>query len=127
MKIDWPFLRIVAVCYAAAALLAAYPVSEFATPSVMRSVVAGAVMSLVNVVLGYLSIEVAFDKSHTTFLKFVLGGMVGRLLLMWVALLVLVRFFDYHTASLMLTLLFFYVLNLVLEIAYLQKRVQSRQ
>jgi len=78
-------------------------------------------------VLGYLAIEVSFDRSHTTFLKYVLGGMVGRLLLMWGTLLILVRYFDFHAASLMLTLLFFYALNLALEIAYLQKRVQSRQ
>jgi hypothetical protein len=127
VKIDWAFLRLATACFAGAALLSAYPLSEFATMSVTRSVVAGGTMSYVNLVLGYLAIEVSFDRSHTTFLKYVLGGMVGRLLLMWGTLLILVRYFDFHAASLMLTLLFFYALNLALEIAYLQKRVQSRQ
>ena len=114
------------ICFAAAALLAAYPLSEFATPPVTRGVAAGGVMSLVNLLLGYLAIEYSFGKSHTTFLKYVLGGMVARLMLMWGVLLVLVRWCDVHAAALMLTLLFFYVMNLVLEIAYLQKRVQSK-
>jgi hypothetical protein len=47
-------------------------------------------------------------------------------MLMWAIVLVLLRFFTYHSASLMLTLMFFYVINLVLEILYLQKRVQSK-
>jgi hypothetical protein len=126
VRIDWAFLRIVALCFAGAAVLAAYPLSEFATRPVTTGVVAGASMSLLNLLLGYAAIEYSFDKSHTTFLKYVLGGMVARLMLMWGVLLVLVWFYNVHAASLMLTLLFFYVLNLVLEIAYLQKRVQSK-
>jgi len=126
VRIDWAFLRVVAFAFAGAALLAAYPLSEMATREVAGGVLAGAAMSLVNLLLGYAAIEYAFDKPHTTFLKFVLGGMVARLMLMWGVLFVLVGIFRVHAASLMLTLLFFYVLNLVLEIAYLQKRIQLK-
>jgi hypothetical protein len=93
---------------------------------VTRSIIAGGVMSLINLLLGYLTIEVSFERSHTTFLKFVLGGMVGRLLLMWGILLLLIRVYGFHSASLMLSLLFFYALNLALEIYYLQKRVSTK-
>ncbi len=127
MKIDWSFLRMVAVSYAGAAVLAWYPLSQFATDPVVRSVVAGGIMSLLNLLLGYAAIEGSFRKSHTTFLKYVLGGMVARLFVMWGAFLLLIRAFAYHAASLMLALLFFYVLNLVLEIAYLQRRVATKQ
>jgi hypothetical protein len=125
MKIDWSFLRLVLYCFVAVAALTVYPVSEFATPEVVRSIVAGGIMSLVNLLLGYLSIEISFDRSHTTFLKYVLGGMVGRLMLMWGVLLILIRYYEFQSASLMLSLLFFYIMNLVLEIFYLQKRVSS--
>lgn len=127
MKLDWQFLRTVAVTLTVAIALAAYPLSQFATPEVLRSVVAGALMSIGNLLGGYIAIELSFGKSHTTFLKYVLGGMVVRLMLMWAIFLVLLRFFAYHSASLLLTLMFFYVINLVLEIFYLQKRVQSKQ
>lgn len=116
-----------ALCFVAIALLTFYPISEFATAMVTRSIVAGGVMSLLNLLLGYLFIELSFEKSHTTFLKYVLGGMVGRLFLMWGVLLVLIGAFQFHTASLMLSLLFFYVVNLVLEIFYLQRRVSTKR
>lgn len=127
MKIDWSFLRLVAVCFAIAAVLTFYPISEFATAEVIRSIIAGGVMSLVNLLLGYLAIEFSFERSHTTFLKYVLGGMVGRLMLMWGTFLLLIQVFGFHAASLMLTLLFFYLMNLALEIYYLQKRVSTKK
>jgi hypothetical protein len=127
VKIDWPFLRLVLYCFAGAALLTVYPISEFATPEVLRSIIAGGVMSVVNLLLGYAAIEFSFNRSQTTFLKYVLGGMVGRLLLMWGIVLLLLWKYGFHSASLMLSLLFFYVMNLVLEIFYLQKRISAKQ
>jgi hypothetical protein len=127
MKIDWSFLRLVFLCFTCAAVLTYYPISEFATTEVIRSIIAGGVMSLVNLLLGYVAIEISYDRSHTTFLKYVLGGMVGRLMLMWGTFLLLIQVFGFHAASLMLTLLFFYVMNLVLEIYYLQKRVSTKK
>ena len=126
MKIDWSFLKIVVACYGLSALLTYYPISEFVTDPIARSIVGGGVMSLLNLLAGYLTIEVSFQRSHTTFLKFVLGGMAVRLLAMWLTLLVLLKWYDFHTASLMLTLLFMYVLNLVLEIYFLQKKVSLK-
>ena len=127
MKIDWSFLRLVVLCFAGAAVLTYYPISEFATAEVLHGIIAGGVMSLINLLLGYVAIEISYEWSHTTFLKYVLGGMVVRLMLMWGVLLLLIRVYNFHSASLMLSLLFFYVLNLVLEIFYLQKRVSSKK
>ena len=127
MKIDWSFLKLVLFCFVCATLLIYYPISEFATAQVMRSIVAGGIMSLVNLLLGYFAIEASFEKSHTVFLKYVLGGMVARLMLMWAAFLLLIRVFGFHAASLMLSLLFFYAMNLGLEIYYLQKRVSTKK
>ena len=127
MKVDWSFLRLVLICFAGAAVLTYYPISEFANAEVMRSIIAGGIMSLVNLLLGYFAIEVSFERSHTTFLKYVLGGMVARLVLMWAAFLLLIRVFGFHAASLMMTLLFFYVMNLGLEIYFLQKKVSTKK
>jgi hypothetical protein len=127
MKIDWSFLRLVIFCFACTAVLTYYPISGFATPEILHGIIAGGVMSFINLLLGYAAIEFSYERSHTTFLKYVLGGMVVRLMLMWSVLLVLIRFYSFHSASLMLSLLFFYVMNLVLEIFYLQKRVTSKK
>jgi len=93
----------------------------------MHGIVAGGVMSFINLLLGYAAIEFSYERSHTTFLKYVLGGMVARLMLMWGVLMLLIGLYHFHSASLMLSLLFFYVMNLVLEIFYLQKRVSSKK
>jgi hypothetical protein len=127
MKIDWSFLKLVFFCFTCTAVLTYYPISEFATANVIHSIIAGGIISLVNLLLGYVAIEISFERSHTTFLKYVLGGMVIRLMLMWGVLLILIRFCHFHSASLMLSLLFFYAMNLVLEIFYLQKRVTSKK
>ena len=127
MHIDWRFMKWVAISYCASAILIYYPLSEFSTPEILRSVVAGGLMSLANLLIGYGVIEASFDCSHTKFLKYVLGGMMGRLFLMWGILVLLLKRFQMHAASLMLTLLFFYILTLALEIFYLQKRISTKQ
>jgi hypothetical protein len=114
VKIDWSFMRLVFFCFAGAAILTFYPISQFATAEVLHGIIAGGVMSLLNLLLGYAAIEISYERSHTTFLKYVLGGMVVRLMIMWGVLLVLIRFYYFHSASLMLSLLFFYIMNLVL-------------
>ena len=127
MKIDWSFLKLVFLCFAVTAVLTYYPISEFATADVLRSIIAGGLMSFINLLLGYAAIEMSYERSHTTFLKYVLGGMVARLMLMWGVLLLLIGYYHFHSASLMLSLLFFYIMNLVLEIFYLQKRISSKK
>jgi multisubunit Na+/H+ antiporter MnhB subunit len=127
IHIDWRFMKWVAFSYAGSAVLIYYPVSQFATPEILRGIIAGGVMCLINLLIGYAVIEKAFESSHTKFIKYVLGGMGGRLFLMWGVLILLLKQFHFHSASLMLSLLFFYILTLALEIFYLQKRTSTKQ
>ena len=123
MKLDWSFLRLVVYCVVGSAALSYYPLSVFASPNAVKGVVAGGIVGFLNLILGYVAIEFGFDKSNTAFLKIVLGGMVIRLLLMWSALAVMLKYYDFHEASLIFALLFMYIMALVLEIYYLQKKV----
>lgn len=123
MKIDVSFLKWVAVWYGAALALGFAVLSATDSQIYSRSLLGGSAMSLANFLLGFLSVEFAFDKSHTTFLKIVLGGMALRLFLMALTVLVLIKGYDVDALSLMLTLLGFYALNLTLEIVFLQKKV----
>lgn len=123
MKRDWAFLRIVLYYAAAVALVIVFPLSAFVSSEVLESVIAGAVVCLVHLLLGYAAIVLGFDKSNTVFLKVVLGGTVIRILLLVGVVAVLVRVYHFQTLSLMLSMLVFYVMNLVLEISFLQKKV----
>ena len=106
--------------------IALYLVSSFGEPEHFQSVIAGAVVSAVNFLLGFLAIEFAFEKSHTTFLKVILGGMGIRLFAMTGVVLVLIKIQHYDPVSLMLSLLGYYAFNLALEISFLQKKVSLK-
>lgn len=122
-RIDWLFLRWVALWYAVATTAGYLIAANLEAGHHVESVMAGALLSLTNFLLGFVSVEYAFDKSHTTFLKIVLGGMVGRLLAMVLVVLILIKAYAFDALSLMVTLLGYYAVNLALEIVFLQKKV----
>ncbi|MEX0736432.1 MAG: hypothetical protein WEB62_05255 [Bacteroidota bacterium] len=127
MKIDWAFLKIVALSWGGVVVLAVYPMSVYATGPVVDGFVAGGLMSLAHLLLGYAFIELGFEKSNTSFLKIVLGGSVVRLLLLVGGVFLLVRVYGFDSLWLMLSLLLFYGLNLTLEIYLLQKKVSLKR
>ena len=127
MKIDWAFLRLVAYCVLGVAVLVVLPLSLYSSQEVVQSVVASGVASLFHLLLGYLLIEFGFDKPNTTFLKIILGGTFVRMFLLVGVVFLLVRVYQFHTMSLMLSFLLFYVLNLALEIHILQKKVALKR
>ena len=123
MKVDWVFLKLVALVFVGVAILVVVPLSIYANQELVRSVIAGGLASLFHLLLGYLFIEYGFDKSNTTFLKVILGGTLVRMFLLVGIVLLLVRVYHFQTMSLMVSLLLFYVLNLLLEIHFLQRKV----
>jgi hypothetical protein len=123
VKVDWGFLKLVGLVFAGVTILIVVPLSIYANREVVWSVVAGGLASLFHLLLGYLFIEYGFDKSNTTFLKVILGGTLLRMFLLIGIVLLLVRVYQFQAMSLMVSLLLFYVLNLLLEIHFLQKKV----
>lgn len=93
---------------------------------IFRAVVAGAVLSTLNVLVGFLTIELSLGKSHTTFLRATLGGMGIRIGVMLVMLVALVRLFGFHATALVVSVLSFYIIYLVLEIIYVQKKASDK-
>lgn len=126
MKIEKSFLKIVLVVFGGIGLLSWYPLAVYGTGPVIASIVAAAVMSLVHLVSGYWAIEYSFDKPPTTFLKIVLGSMGIRLILMTGIFVLLIKVYDMPALPLVVALLFFYGVNLGLEIYYLQKKVRLK-
>lgn len=121
--LDHRFLRRVAVVLVIAAAVLTYPLLRYASPAVTIAVVAGAVMSTLNALLGFFAIEYAFGKSYTTFLKVVIGGMGLRMLGMLGIMLVLILVFHVQSLPLTLSMLAFYLVYLVLEILFIQTKV----
>ena len=126
MKIDWAFLRIVFFCIAGTGLVTAYPLLHYGSEEINKSVIASGLASFFHLMLGYIVIELGFDKSNTTFLKIVLGGTVFRMLMLVGVVFILIKVYHFHSLSLMISLLGFYILNLILEIYFLQKKVSLK-
>jgi hypothetical protein len=123
VKIDKRFPLQVLGTLVIVVLVSGYPLVRYASADVMLAASAGALLSTVNVILGFLAIEYSFDKSYTTFLKVVLGGMGARMALMLAALLVLLKVAGLHAVALIVSMLLFYLVFLVLEVLFIQKKV----
>ena len=123
MIIDWGFPRRVATVVCIAAAVLAYPLLRLQNADILLASAAGCALSTFNALAGFVTIEIAFGKSYTAFLKAVLGGMGLRMLLMLGVLTLLITVYHLHTVALTVSLLGFYVIYLVLEILYLQKKV----
>ena len=126
MKIDWKFLKQILLTLIVIGVLSIYPVMNYATPEITSAIIAGALLTTINVLLGYAAIEYSFGKSTTTFVKYVLGGMGIRLLLMTSTLFILVKAFDFHSIALICSIGFFYIIFLTLEILFIQKKINIK-
>jgi hypothetical protein len=127
MKIDWNFPKRVLVTLAVISVIAIYPLIIYGTPEIITGIVAGSVISLLNVLLGYVAIEYAIDKSNKTFLKAVLGGMGIRLVGSLTAVLILIEVYDIHISSFVASLLTLYFIFMLYEIMFFNKKLSLRK
>ncbi len=116
----------VAVTLGVTASIAVWPLMRYASEDVVVAVVTGAVLSTVNVLAGFLAIHLTFQRSYTTFLKAVLGGMGIRMAVMLGMLLVLILVAHMHAVALTVTLVGCSMIYLVLEIFALQKMMEVK-
>lgn len=79
MKHDVAFPRRILLTVLVVGVLSVYPLAVYANREMIYGIIAGCAVSVVNVLAGYLSIEYAFDRSNTAFLRIILGGMGIRL------------------------------------------------
>lgn len=122
-KFNMQFPKQIFLATLAVGFVASYPMYLWADRDVVVGVITGGLISLVNVLIGYISVEFAFDKPNATFLKVVLGGMGIRLSLIAVTLILLIKVFDLHLYSLISSMLFFYFLYITFEIVFINKKI----
>jgi hypothetical protein len=126
LKIDHSFPLQILATLAGAGALAAYPLARYGSAEIVVATVAGALLSTVNVLLGFLAIEYAFEKSYTVFLIFVLGGMGARMILIMGTLVLLILVVHLDATALVVSVLAFFVFFLILEILFIQRKVGNR-
>lgn len=126
MKFDKSFFKNILIVLAVSTILAVYPLSAYATDAMLVAIIAGVIISTSNIFLGYITIEYAYSKSMTGFLKWILGGIGIRMLIMLGSLLFVIKILQLHLIAFMVSLFAFYAIYLVLEILYIDKKVRSK-
>ena len=125
-KFDLSFPRRVAFVFVVVTAVLFYPLYAFASAEVVRACIAGALVSLANVLAGYAGIEYSIDKSYSTFLRVVLGGMGIRMLAMLGIIIALIEVFHFSPLPLLAALMGWYVLFLILELMFIQKTMSAK-
>jgi hypothetical protein len=126
MKFDRSFFRNILFVILCSLIISAYPLYALASKEIVIAVVAGALLSTINVMLGYFSIEMAYERSMTKFMKWILGGMGIRMLFLLAALLFVIKVLQFHLLAFIISLFAFYTVYLILEILYIDKKVREK-
>jgi hypothetical protein len=127
MNISWRFPTYIFLTVVGIGAIAWYPLIKYGHPEYYPGIILGCILSVINVMIGYGTVEYAFDKSDNVFLKYVLGGMVVRLLGTVCIVFILIIVLDYHIMSLVGSLFFFYFLFLIYEIIYYNKKLALKK
>ncbi len=125
-KFSMKFPKQVLLTLVFVAVLSFYPLAQFASQEIINSVIAGIVLSVINVTMGYAAIEYSFNKSYTIFIQVVLGGVGIRLFFMVGMLLLLIGVFKFHSIALISSLFGMYSIFLVLEVLYIHNKWQHK-
>ena len=84
-----------------------------------KSVIIGGAISSFNFILGLFAVKIGLKSNQDIFLKAVLGGMMIRLFLVLVLVFISLKFLNINENSFIFSILFFYILFLIIEIIYL--------
>jgi len=109
-----------------AALGGAYPMATLASWETNIALIAGTVLSTVNVLAGYAAIEYSIGRSYTIFLKVVMGGMGIRMAAMLGFFLLCIKVLRLPVIPLSSAMMSFYAVFLILEILYIQTRFRTK-
>ena len=86
---------------------------------VFKSILLGALLSMINFLIGLILIKFSLNKSERIFLLTVWGGFLFRIILGLSLVLITLIFLEINTYGFIFSTLFFYVFYLLIEIFYL--------
>ncbi len=86
---------------------------------IFKSILLGALLSIINFVIGLSLIKFSVNKPEKIFLLALWGGIILRLILGLSLVLITLIFLEINTYGFIFSILFFYVFYLLIEIFYL--------
>lgn len=107
-------------------IISALHLTSFISTIVFKSIIIGALISLLNFFIGLTLIMLTLKKSEKIFLLSLWGGLLFRLILGLTLILITLIFLEINTYGFIFSILFFYVFYLFIEIFYLNLGRKSR-
>ncbi len=108
------------------ALLLAYPLYAWASPEVLKAIIAAGIIALANVIVGAAVIEFSIDKPNGLFLGCTFGGMAVRMIVILITIAILINN-GYDRMALTFALMSFYLIFMVAEFIYIIKELTRRK
>ena len=93
---------------------------------IYKSILIGALFSILNFGIGYLLISYSIKRSDKIFLMALWGGLLFRLILMLSLVISALIFLEINAYGFIFSILFFYIFYLIIEIFYLDLRRKSQ-
>jgi hypothetical protein len=91
-----------------------------------KSLLFGALLSLLNFAIGFLLIKLSIRKSDKVFLTLLWGGLLFRLLILLSLVIITLNFLEINSYGFIFSIFFFYIFYLIIEILYLNLRRKSQ-
>lgn len=120
-------VRTVMVVVVSFGLISVLIVSLYANSYFAGSYFLGALLGIANGAVGFVTIEKFIDRNTLMFIKGVFLGMGVRLLLLLGVFIYFVEIVRVHVGGLVAGLLIFYFTMTVLEVIFLNKRIEIRK
>jgi hypothetical protein len=121
---DAVFLKQIGIVLLTASALGIYPLMTRANGEIAEGVIAGGMLSLVNVLMGYAVVRISAGKDHAEFMQVVLAGIAVRLFVMVGLMLIAVGLLKFHAFALISSLFVMYSVFLVVEVLYIHKHIK---
>ena len=99
----------------------------FAKSIFFKEVLIGCLLPVVCFIPGFYAVSWAFNRPFRPFLIAVFGGMLVRLLFMSTAFILIVTLTKFHMSSLLFSLVGFYTICLVVELYFINSKIQRRE
>lgn len=98
---------------------------DFIDKLFISSALYAAVLNILNIILALLLYYFSIGKSNSTFLMLNLGGMGVRLFFLLVSVFIFLKFLKIDKYAFIFIFFIFYFLQIIFEIAYLNKRAKN--
>ncbi len=121
------FLRMLGIILSIVWILLISSLYFLAKFMLFKEILIGCLLPVACFIPGFYAVSWAFNRSFRPFIIAVFGGMLARLLFIGTAFILIAKLTQLHISSLLFSLFGFYTLCLVIELYFINTKIQRRE